>query len=131
MAPHPKDTKKPTKTSASRDLIATGPKVVSKQHGKRDGTTQERPTTTRALILRHSKYGAYGEGEMMLTSKMTGREKLDLLAGGLFCLYTQILFRSHILFTFTRGSNRENLQSHHGPVSTRAMYDISRVHMQS
>ncbi|KAF5370711.1 hypothetical protein D9758_001875 [Tetrapyrgos nigripes] len=71
---------KPAKTSASRVLITTGPKDVSKAHGKGDGTRDERPTTTRALILRKSKYGAFGEGEVFLMSKMTGREKLDLLA---------------------------------------------------
>jgi hypothetical protein len=31
--------------------------------------------------LRDGKYGARGTGELVLVSKLTGREKLDLLAG--------------------------------------------------
>ena len=42
---------------------------------------EEKPTTSRALVLRNGKYGTRGTGEVMLMSKMSGREKMDLLAG--------------------------------------------------
>jgi hypothetical protein len=65
----------------NRQLIAVGGKeVVSKNAGKRDADGR-RPTTSKALVLRNGKYGAYGTGEVMLASKLSGREKLDLLAG--------------------------------------------------
>lgn len=74
-------TKPPHKTSASRDLIAVGRKdVVAKSAGRRDAEGR-RPTTSKALVLRNGKYGAYGTGEVLLASKLSGREKLDLLAG--------------------------------------------------
>ncbi|KAJ3891066.1 hypothetical protein GG344DRAFT_77269 [Lentinula edodes] len=69
------------KPSNSRDLISTGPKDVQKHHGKHDERQREvRPTTERALVLRNGKYGAQGTGELILMTKMTGRDKLDLLA---------------------------------------------------
>lgn len=72
---------KPPTTSASRALIAVGRKdVVAKFDGKRDADGRK-PTTSKALVLRNGKYGAYGTGEVMLASKLSGREKLDLLAG--------------------------------------------------
>jgi hypothetical protein len=49
--------------------------------GKYTGKTPEKGTTTRALVLRNGKHGARGTGEIILMSRMTGREKLDLLAG--------------------------------------------------
>lgn len=70
------------KPSNSRDLISTGPKDVQKHHGKHDERQREvRPTTERALVLRNGKYGAQGTDVFILMTKMTGREKLDLLAG--------------------------------------------------
>ncbi|TFK23947.1 hypothetical protein FA15DRAFT_620109 [Coprinopsis marcescibilis] len=68
--------------AASSALIKTGPKEVqvhASRHGKR-GERGEKPTTTRALVLRNGKQGAMGTGEIISTTKMTGREKLDLLA---------------------------------------------------
>ncbi|KAG6866749.1 hypothetical protein C0991_011408 [Blastosporella zonata] len=68
--------------SKSRSLVPVGPRHVAtkkKTHGIRD-ENGERPTTTRALVLRNGKYGARGTGEMMLVTKLSGREKLDLLA---------------------------------------------------
>jgi hypothetical protein len=68
--------------SASRDLIPTGPKQVghARYAVKRD-ENGKRPTTSRALVLRNGKNGAMGTGEMQLFGKLSGREKLDLLAG--------------------------------------------------
>ena len=93
----PKPTGKPaaSKTAsktASRDLVPVGPRHVStkapghlstrssKNQSKRD-EHGEKPTTSRAIVLRNGKHGARGTGELMLVSKLTGREKLDLIAG--------------------------------------------------
>ncbi|KAH7924249.1 hypothetical protein BV22DRAFT_1035310 [Leucogyrophana mollusca] len=66
--------------SASRDLVTVGPRHVQVKHqGKRD-ENGHRPTTSRALVIRNGKYGARGTGEVMLATKLSGREKLDLLA---------------------------------------------------
>jgi len=64
-------------------LVPTGPRDVSTKVTKRrtHSGTGEKPTTTRALVLRNGKHGARGTGELMLASKLSGREKLDLLAG--------------------------------------------------
>ncbi|ESK96615.1 hypothetical protein Moror_6835 [Moniliophthora roreri MCA 2997] len=76
----PKALTKTSKPSASRAIVKKGPQDVQKSGKRADGTSVVRPTTERALILRNGKYGARGTGELILTSKMTGREKLDLLA---------------------------------------------------
>lgn len=67
----------------SRDLVRVGPRHIStrvKHHPKRD-ENGDKPTTARALVLRNGKYGARGTGEMIFMGKLSGREKLDLLAG--------------------------------------------------
>lgn len=68
--------------SKSQALVTTGPKEVvhKKTHSKRDADGNK-PTTARALVLRNGKYGSMGTGEMILATKMSGREKLELLAG--------------------------------------------------
>ncbi|KAG7446329.1 uncharacterized protein BT62DRAFT_968061 [Guyanagaster necrorhizus] len=83
MPPKPKSAKGTNaKPSASRDLISLGSRHLTGKRGKRDddALSKERPTTTRALVLRNGKNGARGTGEVMLVSRLTGREKLDLLA---------------------------------------------------
>jgi hypothetical protein len=77
-----KKTTKPTKPSASKALVPVGQRGVSTKHDptKRD-ENGDKPTTVRALVLRNGKHGARGTGEVMLVSKISGREKLDLLAG--------------------------------------------------
>ncbi|KAG1746133.1 hypothetical protein EDB19DRAFT_1894277 [Suillus lakei] len=84
MASKKKPAKVPPVLSTSRDLVPVGPRQVqvSKHGGKRDENGLK-PTTSRALVLRNGKFGARGTGEVMLSSKMSGREKLDLLAGEL------------------------------------------------
>ncbi|KAG2153717.1 uncharacterized protein EDB93DRAFT_1081918 [Suillus bovinus] len=84
MASKKKPAKVPPVLSTSRDLVPVGPRHVqaSKHGGKRDENGLK-PTTSRALVLRNGKFGARGTGEVMLSSKMSGREKLDLLAGKL------------------------------------------------
>ncbi|KAK7035444.1 hypothetical protein VNI00_011737 [Paramarasmius palmivorus] len=67
-------------TSTSRAIVKKGPRDITKSGKRADGTSVVRPTTERALILRNGKYGARGTGELVLTTKLTGREKLDLLA---------------------------------------------------
>ncbi|KAF8844311.1 hypothetical protein BDN67DRAFT_765829 [Paxillus ammoniavirescens] len=75
--------KKPTQPPvlpASRDLVPVGPRhVQTKYQGKRDENGLK-PSTSRALVLRNGKFGARGTGEIMLAGRMSGREKLDLLA---------------------------------------------------
>jgi len=87
MASKKKPAKVPPVLSTSRDLVPVGPRhvQVSKHGGKRDENGLK-PTTSRALVLRNGKFGARGTGEVMLSSKMSGREKLDLLAGKLSIL---------------------------------------------
>lgn len=84
--------KKPNKPPLSRDLIPVGPKhVQTKFHGKRDQNGLK-PSTSRALVLRNGKYGARGTGEIILAGRMSGREKLDLLAGtSVSSILTQLL----------------------------------------
>ena len=77
----PKPTGRPPPQSASRDLVPTGPKAVFGKNAVRRDANGHRPSTSRALILRDGKYGARGTGEVMVLNKMSGREKLDLLAG--------------------------------------------------
>ncbi|KAF9501917.1 hypothetical protein BDN71DRAFT_1438656 [Pleurotus eryngii] len=64
----------------SKSVVKVGPKNVSAKYQGIKNDKGERPTTSRALTLRHGKYGSFGTGEMMHLGKMTGREKLDLLA---------------------------------------------------
>ena len=73
--------KKSTKSPTTRDLVPVGPRDVQiSHHGKRDQNGLK-PTTSRALVLRNGKCGARGTGEVMLAGRISGREKLDLLAG--------------------------------------------------
>ncbi|KAJ7647049.1 hypothetical protein FB45DRAFT_892185 [Roridomyces roridus] len=66
--------------SVSNALVPVGARHLSaKRQPKRD-ENGDKPTTARALILRNGKHGARGTGEMMLVTKLLGREKLDLLA---------------------------------------------------
>lgn len=70
-------------SSATKELISTGPRHVFKNSDQSKEKLKKplKETTTRALVLRNGKYGTRGTGEIMLASRMTGREKLDLLAG--------------------------------------------------
>jgi hypothetical protein len=73
--------KKPV-PSASKDLVHVGPRAVTaKRHGAKRDEHGDKPLTARALVLRNGKHGARGTGEVMLITKISGREKLDLLAG--------------------------------------------------
>lgn len=77
----PKKSSKPPVLSKSTDLVPVGPRHLQRtSHGKRD-ESGHKPSTSRALVLRNGKYGARGDGELVLATKMSGREKLDLLAG--------------------------------------------------
>jgi len=72
---------KPQHLPVSQELISVGPKhVQTKYLGKRDESGLK-PSTSRALVLRNGKYGARGTGEVILAGRISGREKLDLLAG--------------------------------------------------
>jgi hypothetical protein len=78
-----KNVKESLKLSTSRDLVPVGSKHISAKHHNRPGQLEngERPSTTRALILRNGKHGPVGTGELMAVNRISGREKLDLLAG--------------------------------------------------
>ena len=68
--------------SKSRELVPVGPReVFKKSHGRQRDENGHKPLTARALVLRNGKHGAMGTGEVVLASRMSGREKLDLLAG--------------------------------------------------
>ena len=66
----------------SSAIVPTGPKDVW-----HDGPTRRRKqggrksTTERALVLRDGKQGINGSGEVVIFTKLFGREKLELLAG--------------------------------------------------
>ncbi|KAG8213928.1 hypothetical protein J3R82DRAFT_10674 [Butyriboletus roseoflavus] len=75
--------KKPSKPPISHDLVPAGPRHVQSSHHRKRDENGLKPSTSRALILRNGKYGARGTGELMLAGRITGREKLDLLADDL------------------------------------------------
>ena len=79
----PNSKPKPTSGSTSNVLVPVGPRHIVSKASKSSGKWQpeEKPTTSRALVLRNGKYGTRGTGEVMLRRKMSGREKMDLLAG--------------------------------------------------
>ena len=79
----PKSKPKLTSGSPSNALVRVGPRHIVPRAPKLSGIRQseEKPTTSQALVLRNGKYGARGTGEVILMKKMSGREKMDLLAG--------------------------------------------------
>lgn len=69
-------------TSTSKDVVPIGKRDVFKNATtKKSEAEKEKPSTTRALVLRDGKHGARGTGEIMVQSKIGGREKFDLLSG--------------------------------------------------
>ena len=83
MPPRPPPPKSKPQLSKSRELVPVGKREVFKHkvHGRERDENGNKPLTARALVLRNGKYGAMGTGEVVLATKMSGREKLDLLAG--------------------------------------------------
>ncbi|TFK54510.1 hypothetical protein OE88DRAFT_1676255 [Heliocybe sulcata] len=79
MASSCKAAKQPITESKSRDIVPVGPRHVQSKYQGRRTDEGAKPTTARALVLRNGKYGARGTGEVVLASKISGREKLDLL----------------------------------------------------
>jgi len=68
--------------STSRELVRVGARHIQvTKHGGKRTDEGKKPSTERALILRNGKYGSQGTGEMVVSGKLSGREKLDLLAG--------------------------------------------------
>ncbi|KAF9452735.1 hypothetical protein P691DRAFT_794128 [Macrolepiota fuliginosa MF-IS2] len=78
MASKPK-LKSSTKHS-TKDLIKVGPRDVFVDADTAQKLRDVKPTTSRALVLRNGKYGVQGTGDIVLMSRISGREKLDLLA---------------------------------------------------
>ncbi|KAL4073921.1 hypothetical protein J3A83DRAFT_4506711 [Scleroderma citrinum] len=62
------------------DIVPVGPRHVQRSDFAKKDESGCKPSTSRALVLRNGKYGAMGSGELMLANKISGREKLDLLA---------------------------------------------------
>jgi hypothetical protein len=121
-----KAAKKPAGPSASRDIVPVGPRNVSAKHqGKRDANG-ERPTTARALILRNGKHGARGTGELVVVSRISGREKLDLLAGE----YPSCHTKSVPTFGASRGPHRKIQDGCVKFVPTGAVFKNRRVTAQ-
>ena len=82
MPPKPPPKKPKPALSKSRELVPVGPReVFKKHHGRQRDENGNKPLTARALVLRNGKYGAMGTGEIVLATRMSGREKLELLAG--------------------------------------------------
>ncbi|KAF5389386.1 hypothetical protein D9757_004247 [Collybiopsis confluens] len=107
--------------SKSRDLVPTGSKEVHRQAGGKSVQTYHghrkdrdlKPTTERALILRNGKYVARGSGELArVMSKLTGRDKLDLLAEDLIEKASKALstpFRTEFAIKLAESQLGENL----------------------
>jgi hypothetical protein len=78
MAPKPA---KPAKES--KELIPRAKReVIGQSEGVRLKPADQRPSTSRALVLRNGKFGARGTGELIkMGNKIVGQEKLELLAG--------------------------------------------------
>ena len=72
---------KPSVKSTSTALVPTGPKEVFSKKAVRRDEDGNKPLTARALVLRNGKHGSQGTGELVHMGKMSGREKLELLAG--------------------------------------------------
>ncbi|KZT10678.1 uncharacterized protein LAESUDRAFT_734491 [Laetiporus sulphureus 93-53] len=66
--------------STSRDLVPVGKRDVIAKNPTRRDENGNKPLTAKALVLRNGKYGARGTGELVAVGKMSGREKLELLA---------------------------------------------------
>jgi hypothetical protein len=87
--------------SRQRQLVPLAPRhavLTNPRQSKRDANG-DLPTTARALVLRNGKFGARGTGEIVLAAgKLTGREKLDLLAGQFTSIAHLILYcNDHVL----------------------------------
>ena len=133
MAPRalPKNRPKPV-PSNSRELVAVGPREVfkSRQHGRERDANGNKPLTARALVLRNGKHGAMGTGEVVLATRMSGREKLELLAGMWSCRPTrsaQEWFSDCREVAVCRGSHEA---SHRGTVQARRVSEDCRFAAQ-
>jgi hypothetical protein len=84
--------KREVNTRGKREVNTRGKREVNARGGREVGQARKssvhkdqfgrRPTTTKALVLRNGKKGAMGTGEMApFNNKISGREKLELLAG--------------------------------------------------
>jgi len=69
--------------SQSKDLVKAVRRTVFIDSEKARKLREDKPTTSRALILRNAKLALQGNVDPTFKQRMSGREKLDLLAGGL------------------------------------------------
>jgi hypothetical protein len=63
---------------ASKALVARGKRDIVQHESAGVKKTGQKPSTSKALILRDAKYGG---GVVLFKSRIFGQEKLDLLAG--------------------------------------------------
>ncbi|KIP10936.1 hypothetical protein PHLGIDRAFT_125248 [Phlebiopsis gigantea 11061_1 CR5-6] len=95
MAPSSSSSKKPPPSkSTSKAVVPVGPREVIKSTKHSAGTKRDeygnKPSDVRALVLRNGKHGSMGTGELVSSRiRMSGREKLDLLAEDLMQRYAQ------------------------------------------
>lgn len=76
--------------SNSKELVPRGSRHLSSRVLHKTGVRDaqgNKPSTTRALVLRNGKHGVRGTQELVLVGKMSGREKLQLLAGEICLLH--------------------------------------------
>jgi hypothetical protein len=76
-------TKTVTKKTGQRQGIAapSGALVPSGKPGDVVQSGHVTGSTARALVLRNGRHGAMGTGEIVALGRLSGREKLELLAG--------------------------------------------------
>lgn len=68
----------PPDASSAKAVIKKGPQGVSSGGKNANERTIVLASTQRAMLLRNGKGGSFGTGELM---RMSGREKLELIAG--------------------------------------------------
>jgi len=80
-----------------KDLVKAGPRAVFIDSDKARKLREDKPTTSRALVLRNAKLALQGNVDPASKQRISGREKLDLLAGG-FTLSSLELSSQHDLY---------------------------------
>ncbi|KAF5351689.1 hypothetical protein D9756_007604 [Leucocoprinus leucothites] len=80
MASKPKSKPKPGAKPQVKDLVKVGPRDVFVEADKAQKLREVKPTTSRALVLRNDKLALRGNSDAAYMQRISGREKLDLLA---------------------------------------------------
>lgn len=67
--------------SQNKSTHSSSKALVSKAGASEVAKPTIKQSTQQALILRNGKYGAMGGGELVPHGRLSGREKMELLAG--------------------------------------------------